>query len=55
MKYKIQTALGVPNKTYIPIKTTPLHGQGQGSGHIGKSWVFNSVPMIKVIEKHCDG
>ena len=37
-------------KTYKPTKTTPIHGQGQGSGLARTSWVFNSVTMMKVIE-----
>ena len=51
MEYKIQTNHGVSNKTYKSTKDTPIHGQNQGSGHAGTSWVFNSVPMMKVIEK----
>ena len=42
-------------KTYKPTKTTPIHGQGQGSGHAGTSWAFNSVPTMKVIENKCKG
>ena len=52
MEYKIQTNHGVSNKTYKSTKATPIHGQGQGSGHTGTSLVFNSVPMMKVIEKN---
>ena len=55
MECKIQTNHGVSKKTYKSTKTTPIHGQGQGSGHAGTSWVFNSVPMMKVIEKKCEG
>lgn len=55
MKYKIQTNRGVSKKTHKPTKNTPIHGQGQGSGHAGTSWAFDSVPTIKVIENKCEG
>ena len=32
-------------------KITPIHKQGQGVGYAGTSWVFNSVPMMKAVEK----
>ena len=55
MEYKIQTSLGVSKKTYTSTKTTSIHGISQESGHVGINWVFTSVPIIKVIEKKCDG
>ena len=55
MEYKIQTSLGLSKNIYASTKNTPLRGQGQGSGRIGTSWVFTSVPMMKVIEKECEG
>ena len=33
MEYKIQTNHGVSQNTYKLTKTTPIHRQGQGSGH----------------------
>ena len=53
-EYKIQINHVVSKKTYKSTKTTPIHRQGQGSGHAGTSWAFNSVPMIKVIKKKCE-
>ena len=55
MEYKIQTNHGVSNKTNKSTKDTPIRGQGQDSGHAGTNWVFNSVPMMKVIEKTFEG
>ena len=55
MEYKIQTNHGISKYIYKSTKTTPINGQGQGSSHVGTSWLFNSVPMMKVIEKKCEG
>ena len=54
-KYHVKTVLGVSNRSYASTSSYPHHGQGQGSGHAGTTWLFESTPMMKTIEKPCTG
>ena len=32
---------------------TICYGEGQGTGSVGTTWDFHSIPMMRVIEKTC--
>ena len=54
-KYHVKTALGVSTTSYASSPSYPHYGQGQGSGHAGTIWLFESTPMMETIEKPCTG
>ena len=52
----LNQSYGVSKTTYKSNKITPINKQGrQGVGYAGTGWVFNSVPMMKAVEKKCKG
>ena len=55
MKYKVITALGISEDHHSHSTSFPIHGTGQGSGSSGTNWLFNSVPMMKLISQICNG
>ena len=55
MKYKVITALGISEENYSTSTSLLIHGSGQGGGSSCINWLFNSVPMMKLISKICKG
>ena len=55
MKYKMITSLGISDD-YCSISTSlTIHESDQGSGSLGINRLFNSVPMMELISKICNG
>ena len=55
MKYKVITSLEISEDHYSNFTSFPIHRSGQGSGSAGTNWLFNSVPMMNLISKICQG
>ena len=55
MQYKIRTIHGTSSKEYSNSAEIPIHGQGQGTGSVGTTLTFHSIPMIRVIKTFCSG